>query len=77
MRSTLPSPQACRAAVEYRSAGFAHATELGAPTITFALLKQWTTNTSARARSVEQPRTPGAFANDSSVAPVPRIQATR
>ena len=40
----------------------------GAPTIAFALLKQRTTNTSARARSAEQPRTPGAFANRASVA---------
>ena len=44
--STQPSPQARRAAVEDRSAGFAHATTLGAPTIAFALLKQRTTNTS-------------------------------
>ena len=63
VRSTQPSPQACRVAVEDRSAGFAHATELGAPTIALALLKQRTTNTSARARGAEQPRTHGAFAN--------------
>ena len=69
MRSTPPRPQACRVAVEDRSAGFAHATELGAPTIAFALLKQRTTNTSARARSAEQPRTPGAFANEGRVVP--------
>ena len=69
VRSTQPSQQACRVAVEDRSAGFAHATELGAPTIAFALLKQRTTNTSARARSAEQPRTPGAFANECRVEP--------
>ena len=36
VRSTEPSKQACRVAVEDRSAGFAHATERGAPTIEFA-----------------------------------------
>ena len=37
LRSTQPSPQACRVAVEDRSAGFAHATTPGAATIAFAL----------------------------------------
>ena len=40
----------------------------GAPTTAFALLGQRATNTSARARSAEQPRTPGAFAHQASVA---------
>ena len=40
----------------------------GAPTITFASPRQSATHTSARARSAEQPRTPGAFANDARVA---------
>ena len=66
------SPQACRVAVEDRSAGFAHATTLGAPTIAFALPTQSATNTSVRARSAEQPRTPGAFANQVRVVPAPQ-----
>ena len=74
VRSTPPDQQACRVAVEDRSAGFAHATESGALTSAFAMPKQRTTHTRARARSAEQPRTPGAFANVSSVAPAPRIQ---
>ena len=57
VRSTQPDQQACRAAVEDRSAGFAHAPTPGAPTIAFALPNQRTTNTSARARSAERPRT--------------------
>jgi hypothetical protein len=36
VRSTHPSQRACRVAVEDRSAGFAHATTPGAPTIAFA-----------------------------------------
>ena len=68
VRSTQPSPQACRVAVADRSAGFAHATTQGAPTNAFALLRSCATNTSARARSAEQPRTPGAFAYQAWVA---------
>ena len=40
----------------------------GAPAIEFALLRLCATNTSARVRSAEQPRTPGAFAYQASVA---------
>ena len=40
----------------------------GAPAIEFALLRLCATNTSARVRSAEQPRTPGAFAHQASVA---------
>jgi eukaryotic-like serine/threonine-protein kinase len=69
VRSTQPFQQACRVAVEDRSAGFAHATESGAPTTVFALPRQRAKSTSARARSAEQPRTAGAFANRASVAP--------
>ena len=36
VRSTKSALQACRVAVEDRSAGFAHATSQGAPTISFA-----------------------------------------
>ena len=62
------SPQACWVAVEDRSAGFAHAKESGAPTSNFALRRLRATSVGARARSAEQPRTPGAFANAACVA---------
>ena len=68
VRSTQPSPQACRVAVEDRSEGFAHTTKVRVPTTTFARPKQRATNASARAPSAEQPRTPGAFANRASAA---------
>ena len=67
VRSTQSSPQACPAAVAAQDSRMLQ--KSGAPTIAFALLKQRTTNTSARARSAEQPRTPGAFANECRVEP--------
>ena len=39
VRSTQPSPQACRAAVEDRSAGFAHATKVGCANQPFRVAK--------------------------------------